>query len=1776
MSEPRPLALGLLPHLLPQPIALACRRVDRASATPERAAGIVDVALTGLHFLAAISTAEALASTLDAAQVDPHIREALTGREPRRWWTLLLRLAEHEHERALPELHACMTDTSEEAVAWREAVEVLVALLQDPGLHRQRFMEDVEKLTNEETLSAAETFLHGLAFLTETSIVTTIRSHGEGEATRHLCRRHHGIAPQPTLMSLELGDVSAPPGRPLLVVHSNRRVLKIFPMVTVVESSWGSMLRISAPTPNEDSKRQITDTIRRFVIKGVVASEMSVHQLRVLSSTQHPTEDDSGPAAAVHVGSEGATWACTQPHNPTWIHGLTETASGDEQLLGIFERISLELKAPHPRLVTTHPASWCGERQRAYMEIQAPHSVTLHELLLDGSRLPAAGMARVTVDLITAFIALEERNIPIPSLTTGHVLVDAEWHAMLSPYPLAAGGNPESDAIGPIAAWAEMIRSATSPRDVSGLLNALKAPTSLTELLSQVEAEADLLGAVSPRTLPATRLTTLQNQSPGHWGNDLKKLMDDDSPEDPSSVAHGLVELAPGSWDATQRASLLTRAGHLRMDAGLDEEATVAFRLALEAQPGHGAASNALENQAEALEDWQVLSELLLDRLLHTEVWDERHSVLWSLSEIFEHRLGDPSSAFFVHDRVLRESPNNEKSQDKALAMGASAGLHDEVVALCERVAATQSTARQAILLQRAAEIHFKFRNAPEDALRLLQKVIHHHPTLEALELRAQVLKTLGRHADALRAFEATSRYAENETVRATALAEAAGCAGALEQWDECIRLLQAQAICESPESAAHTWLIIAGMYIERLGDEHEMSRSLARAGALAPEDSALQSQIRDIASQGGDALRQTLESQLAQAGEDTERRVTALLALTNASQRLDLPRPDEIKYRSELVDLRPGDGEVADALEEMYVEDGEWTAVEELLSKRLRQTSDHSETRALALRRHRVMHAELRQPGEAAEQLLALVKARPDDEEIAKAIAESYAAAGEWDALIGIFEFRAHHLNEGDQADVLVHAAAIAHEELTDRERGIRLLERALEVTPGHKQALERLGSLHVEAEEWERALPLLTLRAKRMDDSAPREVRTAAWTRVARAAHHLLLHENEAQAWDAVLHASPEDMDAMEGLAEACQRIGDSAETEKQLRALLALPEDRLQSARRGRIEKALADLVLDTGSATESMGLLESALQTDPHNQAILRQLIQACDRAENWEAAIRWRKTLLEELSDPMERFRLWRDVSDLAGTRTGDHAGAAAALKEALKEQPDSQATLAALLESCLTQDNYTASVDVLLQMSAGEVDPTRRASHLLTIALIHRDQLGDADGAIRYLNETLNTDALRLEAFEALDAILVAAGDVPAQIQSYERMLERIRTVDETEELSFRLLLNLGQLQQTLEQRDKSQAAFLRATEIRPEDPRGHALFAAALALDKETIPEALNAFRTALRLGGPDPAIVRQIRRLFTHERRTDAAWNACGVLEVLGAAGEKESTYFANHREGALKVSKTIKDDEMWTELLHPTDEVASLGRLFDALLTRIPDLVVGDDSGADLLDSSRIDLTRRSTFTNFARAIPRILGVGVPAYHATSTRTALQKAPTAEHAILVGSDSLASLKGKRLRFLLGRVVTLHHPLHSLSGVQTAEELQNILSALRVVVHNVTGQGEIRYPIPPPIHAWSTRLSERLTVEDVETLVQLAPEAFEGKDTPSVVRWLDAVDLTACRAGLLLCNDIQVAISSLESTQDSQVGKAPTEQLAHDLIGYAISPEYLSLREKMGIAIQ
>ena len=192
-----------------------------------------------------------------------------------------------------------------------------------------------------------------------------------------------------------------------------------------------------------------------------------------------------------------------------------------------------------------------------------------------------------------------------------------------------------------------------------------------------------------------------------------------------------------------------------------------------------------------------------------------------------------------------------------------------------------------------------------------------------------------------------------------------------------------------------------------------------------------------------------------------------------------------------------------------------------------------------------------------------------------------------------------------------------------------------------------------------------------------------------------------------------------------------------------------------------------------------------------------------------------------------------------------------------------------------------------------------------------------------------------------------------------------------------------------------------------------------------------------------------------------------------------------------------------------------------------------------------------------------IPNIYYGPAPEFHESDVIHGIRKASTDRPLAIVSSDIFENVKGKLLRFLLGRNVALFHPFHSVAGVRGESELQGLLDTLHLLHHE-----------PGTTDALAAKLRGQFEEDELETYVQLAPGVFSDTSPPSVREWLIGVDVAASRTGLLLCNDLGLAIAELKAS-GGIVSDLSGDELAERLIRFSVSRDYSSLRKLLGISL-
>lgn len=1793
MSGFQPSLSRAVHHRLPTPIALPAQRYEDARDDLARAAHLFDCVDSTLRLLALLATAD-LASRGGAHQaLEEAFHAALQDPRPARWWSLLEAAAggfpAAEGEPFLPQLHALLRDEAgagNGATTWRAAVAQLVALREDPGLDRARLQAALPRLTGDEARAALTTMLGGLTFLSDFVLLLPLEVLDGPDRKTVLARRLHGARAGGQAVAFDTsprGEITA--GRPVLLAPNADRALGLWPFISPADvdgaPGWavlaattdtGELLRSDAGSGALSALLVDGEALTLDGVLGALYASVLVAGLLADAATRVRATCGTLPSHAevpdiykdalllrvdderdVLLAGDADAW------EQLWLSIMQPSAALDARRVRHAWELAQQLgDPPSDRLVPIVDFGWAPSIGRFVLSAMAEPGTTLARSLAADGSLPTALALTVARDIIDAVASLPG---PTPAVSASSVLLDDAGRARLLPFPVGddplggAGLVATLDLAFGGAGTPQAVREALERGDLAGARKALKA------------------GVEDPpaSTWAQDRLALLQATAPGALRERARRAAEAAAAGDAETAVLSYEELAEAAWAPAERVEALLQAGVLYADALADPAAArTAFQAALATDPGNGEAAARLEADAESREDWQTLSGLLLDRFGAATDDESRVDALRRLRPVFEERLGDVDAAFFVLRKLLDLDTSSHRL-DEIERLAAATGRWDDLVSAYDALLVGETGAAAADLATKAARVLLEQEGKTEEALDRLRGALEGAPEHRpALELLAEALAVAGQGLEGARVLTRVAGLLEGDE-KAAVLAQAAGAAESAAGWAEAVLHHQARAVLLPPDEAAAVWVHIGELHVAHLGSPGMARAAFEHALTLADGTTAAWDGLEELARATGDTtmLRNVLQRR-AKAATGTEREQAALAHMAELATEAGLDGDAQAELLRRRRALGADDPALLDTLIELAHEGERWDEVVELLGERAARLPDADAVPVL-LEQARVLHGQLAAPVRASRVLEVALERKDGDPATQDALIAAYRDSQQWPRLAQILESRG--IGEADgarQVALLVEAGQVSAQHLRDDGRAIAIFETALEMAPNDATAARELAAIYSEQGHGERALPLVQVWASQVDAEADPDGALEAWTAVGRAADSVLRHDAAADAYGKAAAISPSNVDARVGLAAALSATDRVEEAMEAWRAALELPG--LPDAVRSRAQTALGELAMQSGSTEESRTLLERAHTQSPQDEKVLRDLIGACDRLEDWAAAVRFRMELAKLVSDRVERGAVLMQAGDIAHDSLKDVRAAIEAYRAAQVNLPNSKATAARLLRLFLDAQEYEEAIDTLRRLIELEEDPKKKASHRLTLALIYRDHLRDDRRAVAYLNETLDDDPLRLEAFEALDSILVRRKAWEEQAESYDRMLERIGEIPGQEALAFRLLRNQAEILTSVRQFEPAMFALERARALKPTDPDTRFALARLMEMDESMLEDAIAEYQTVIQIDGGRAEAYRLLRRLYTRTRQADAAWCACGVLCLFGQADDKEQAYYEAHRQGALKVAHTIKTEDTWPRHLYADGQDPQIGALLLGVYRALPERFDTDSFDAlRLTERNHVDLRVRTSFSSFGSTIPRILGVEKPEFYLSADAKGIRRLHLAQPAFVLGPDVHDGLKGKRLRFTLAKALAYLHTPHRVATALPAAQLQAALEAAYMLL---TGNEEQVLRAPELVQDWFRALGRSMGDAERTALRPHAETLFRTGMRPDVAAWQAQVEMTANHAGLLLCNDIEVAIECMEAEPWSH-SKLTVKDKTRDLVRYAIAPRYHVLRKTLGIAL-
>jgi hypothetical protein len=169
----------------------------------------------------------------------------------------------------------------------------------------------------------------------------------------------------------------------------------------------------------------------------------------------------------------------------------------------------------------------------------------------------------------------------------------------------------------------------------------------------------------------------------------------------------------------------------------------------------------------------------------------------------------------------------------------------------------------------------------------------------------------------------------------------------------------------------------------------------------------------------------------------------------------------------------------------------------------------------------------------------------------------------------------------------------------------------------------------------------------------------------------------------------------------------------------------------------------------------------------------------------------------------------------------------------------------------------------------------------------------------------------------------------------------------------------------------------------------------------------------------------------------------------------------------------------------------------------------------------------------------------------------------------ASLSGATLLQGFQTQDLMFICARHLSDYRGEHYIRTLMPSNtELKIVLMAALRLANLV--------PADPQADQFATEMRPKLQAAQIDVVGTLGRRFIQAGARTDVKKWLQGVEVTACRAGFLICNDLDTAARMITALGPSgPVDLAPKDKVK-ELVLFSVSEEYFRLRQALGIQLQ
>ena len=1191
----------------------------------------------------------------------------------------------------------------------------------------------------------------------------------------------------------------------------------------------------------------------------------------------------------------------------------------------------------------------------------------------------------------------------------------------------------------------------------------------------------------------------------------------------------------------------------LRDQLGNREEAAIALARAARLDPAAtDEAAELLRNDAR----WPDLVALLVRRADGETDAKRRASLHAEVAEIYEDKLEQPFDAIEWFERAASEDPD---------AAGPLVALHrlyldreqwDLLGDLLPRLIQVLGLAApRAVIVDLYVELGSILADRlarPEDAVESFRDALaldpKHVPAFQGL---AKVYQETGQT-------EALLEVSEAEVDAAGVAEQIRRYADIAAAWHELARL----------DRAVGCWQKLLALDPRNLDAHKGLARALRDEEQWADLALALRAQLKVIT--------------------EPFERVALLLELADLLERCLGNSDGAIAAYREVLGVDAHNGAALDNLARLYDRAGQWQPALEILQRLAAETTTDRRAHGELLQRIGQVHLSARDMVKAEASLAEAIALDPDNAHAHEGMARVLLHQGK---LVAGAEklLRASQLatSQAETLRLLTDAAWVYRYRLADNEHARACLQRILELDPEHADAKQAMAELLQDSQEWESLWQHLEEQAARAkaDDSMAAPERLAIFSKAARCALELGKFKTAIELYDRACAVDSTPNTQLDR-AEALYRSNSLDAAALAYQTIVARHQGTLERAQLIAIYRKLGAIHAELGKAAQAVSFYQKVLDLDGNHRDTLEDLAKLHLSRGQYDEAIANLRTLAVKVP-PAERIPFLERIGDLYRDKLAAPPRAMSTYLEALELDKANHRILQRILDLQSETGQWKAAVETIDRFLELETDRMRRGAYYLASAEIRRTHLKDEIGALECyetaLDDMLSEEPLRaatreraLDAFHALRELITGNRDWKYLEQSYRRMIKRLPKEDP---VLLPLWDGLGDIYRTRLQHYQSAIEAFEVAHALDVDKSAHRARMLAELYAQTGVKKPQQVSERAAKLVEVDPTnadVYRALGRTALAAGRIDEAWCVARALVFLKQANKEESALYRKYQPYETRKAKGLLDEDAWSHVRH-ADEDLTISAVFALTWEAAVTLRAGPAKAFNIKAKERLAVEESTgVVAKIFKHASRVLNVALPDVYVQPRRpgrlllaNCIEKGRLAP-AVIVGRDLMTGYRDTEIAASVGSMIALLRPSYYLKlTLASANELEAALAAAALVVGRPR---KVRPALEPTVSAIAAELPRRLARPHAEALLQLVQRLPEQAD---LLRWRNAVDATAQRAGLLISGDLAATARMIASEAVGPTSPRPNQRVA-DLVAYSVSPAYFAARRHLGLAVE